>query len=252
MGSHCSAGGHLTDTQRRNALAAALRNHKAKSNFEGSEGVQDKPGIEAVDVGVRALIRLHGKSAVKESIKRMSKQKRGRKVNDDWLKLYSVTHDDAIRWLDDPDAKSYPTNNKVANDFVTQNPEDNPENTKRRIMDKLSKERRTRMLFAASETAKSGYPHAKYLFAITSLAEFETVFSMAALMQLQNYQTYVERFGQPDEQMTMDEMEREVHKSLSQSYPVPRDLTAESVVGGLLSFGAERSPVIELPGDSEK
>ena len=119
-----------------------------------------------VDEGVRHLTMKFGRAAVKEASKRLTKAKTGRKAEQDESELREVYDSDAELWLAGKNPLKLRSNRKIAQDIATRKPGHSSDSTKRRIMQKLSKDRRVKMLWHAALVSRDKHRHENHIKAV--------------------------------------------------------------------------------------
>lgn len=124
----------------------------------------------AVDDEIQRAISRFGAEAVKASVKRITKPKRGRRpYQDDWPELREVIEADAKDWLAGGDPFATRTNHSIAKIFADRKPGQSHPSTMKRIERKLADRRRRITQIVAWEVSRDGYPHADHLRAIEGL-----------------------------------------------------------------------------------
>lgn len=191
------------------------------------EALQNSP----VDAEIRNAIRRFGAEAVKASIKRLTKPKRGRKPDLDWPELCPVIDADARNWLSGGDPFAVRSNYSIAKAFADGKPVHNHPANMKRIERKLAINRVRMTQYAAYELSLDGYPHATHVRAVEELVRagshpvWQTI--------LENAKSKIAEYGTalgqpPPARLSMKEVEDAVHAALS---PTP-------TLGGLLGLGS--------------
>lgn len=111
-----------------------------------------------VETGAHGLIRKFGKEAVFNALKRLSKARRGRTPEPDADDLNNIFREDALLLIDRKNPFELKSNRSIAIKISKERPGQSAESTKRRIMVKLQKERRSNAyLFAVIFSRENGY-----------------------------------------------------------------------------------------------
>lgn len=137
-----------------------------------------------LDDEIRRLIGMHGRAAVKASIRHLTGARRGRpEITADTALFADLIKTDAVDWLAGRDPFKIRTNTFIAREFAKKEPGHSAESTVRRIHRKLSKERKNAVMIAAvllssctppelalAGFAASGFPFSARLSALKALA----------------------------------------------------------------------------------
>ncbi|GAA0638058.1 hypothetical protein GCM10009424_10650 [Sphingomonas ursincola] len=126
---------------------------------------------DSLDNQIKRLVDQHGVDAVRDSVKRNTKKKPGRKPENDWPILSEFLAMDAIDWLDGRDPMEIRTNYQLAKYVSERTPGQSPVSTHRRVMQKLADKRLRFILIHAVQHAEYHRPVAEYLRAVAALGE---------------------------------------------------------------------------------
>ena len=118
---------------------------------------------KTVDEGLQMLIIKFGSQAVREAAQRQTKTKTGRKPQPDRQDLDAIRENDAKIWLAGGEPFKQNTNRKIAKEIAARRPGQSRESTERRIMSKLSKERRVNALITAAINSKADCGHTMHI-----------------------------------------------------------------------------------------
>lgn len=125
----------------------------------------------SVDDDVRRLLNRYGADALSEALKRQTKKKPGRKLDNDQLALRPVLDKDASVWLAGDDPFAARTDYSIAKEYSEKTRGSFPPSTHRKLMRKLSENRRTWTLERAYHLSKRGHPYQKHLRALEALID---------------------------------------------------------------------------------
>ncbi|TVV76027.1 hypothetical protein [Sphingomonas solaris] len=166
-----------------------------------------RPGA-TVDDDVRRVVARHGADAVKAAVKRLSKQRPGRKATSDWPGLIDVLEADARRLLEGGDPFTERSNYSISQAFAAAHPGHSSVSTQRRLMNKLAKKRAIYTHILAIFTGWYECSSAIYIKTLLALIEIDDNEMWvdrhdAACRQLGEY---IVIFGEPPESMSMREI----------------------------------------------
>lgn len=178
----------------------------------------------ALDEELTRLITLHGKEAVRERAKELTKLKAGRKPEPDWKLLRPIIETDAELWLDGKHAELRKrTIYKIAQAFAAAVPGHNPTATHRRIAKKLAANRQLLIMMTAVGKSRADYPLAAHLRSLKALAEcnHHQVWDDKLAMVAAEVEKYRERMGEPDPTLSFAAIEEANRNALA---PLPGTL----------------------------
>lgn len=168
---------------------------------------------------VSRLISRYGKDAVLAAVKKLTKAKRGRKAEKDWLLLQPHIEQDAADWLEGREPEKLRSSYSIANAVAADNPGHNQTATATRILKKLSARRRWFFLTVAWQRSESTHPHGVHLRTLKALAKQDETFGKLLNFALNDVARYRERVGEPGAKMTMDEIKKFTENALLQLAP---------------------------------
>ncbi|GGE21452.1 hypothetical protein GCM10011529_30110 [Polymorphobacter glacialis] len=178
------------------------------TNLQGASGAS--PEQLLVEAELQALIKRHGKAAVRCAATKLCKGRVGRKVEPDWPLLAPYVQADADAWLDGKIPEELRKNNAIAEDFAEKYPGQSRASTHRRIMGKLAKHRVTSYLSAAWKKSENYRPHADYFRAGEALIahdnRFQNLVSYPAETKKGALARYRDKLGEPPAEMTIAEI----------------------------------------------
>jgi hypothetical protein len=179
--------------------------------------MSDQPGALApkfapvgptVTDDVRRLISRYGSESVKQAIKQLTKPKRGRKPEKDWLLLAPYLKQDVADWLDGRDPIELRSHYAVANAVAADHPGHNQTATAARVMRKLSAKRRWMFLASALSDSETASPYNTHLRTLSELSQFDDVWSRLLDYAERDVERFREIHGEPAAEMTMEEIKR--------------------------------------------
>lgn len=171
---------------------------------------------EALDRQLQSLIYRYGAIAVRDTTKRLGKQKRGRKPEPDLALIGPIAKADARDWLDGRQPFALRSNYAIATELTAENPGHNAASTHRRIMGKLAKRREWMVAYYAWQISEKERPYADYFRAVEFLAEKQPSFAQTVFAEADTYRGKLERYreiiGEPPADMTIKEIHAELDR----------------------------------------
>lgn len=188
------------------------------------------PFVQSLDDAIAQLVRQHGADAVRESVKRSTRKKIGRKQEMDFPLLADWFKQDALDWLDGKDPAALRSNYAMANHVADQAPKHYRASVHRRVMRKLAARRQKTFLFQAWSIAHEARPFGDYLRAGQAVMAIDPKFADMVQWMADNARgkvaRYREAFGRIDESLTIPQIEEVLKPS-----PIPE---INRTISGLL------------------
>lgn len=166
----------------------------------------------SLDSDLRALITRHGKEAVRDAVKRLTKGTKGRKQERDWPIIGpEITHKDAFDWIEGRDPLKLRSNYSIARNFARRFPGHSAQSTHRRIMRKLKKQRVWFYEIIAWEMAGSDLPFSQYFDIVQRLnrddERWARIFTTDFDLKVGMLARYRDQIGEPEQHMTFAQIE---------------------------------------------
>ena len=159
---------------------------------------------------------------MKRAVAQETKAKRGRKPEKDWKFLNPIIREDARRWLEGGDPFSERSNSSIATRYADEHPGQSRDSTYRRIMRKLSEERRLFTAFLAYIISDDEFPYQAHIKAISNLGEHTEYSEIAPRMLERAQQTlgdYAKHCGDVPDNLTMKEIRDRLQIALRPALP---------------------------------
>ncbi len=167
----------------------------------------------SLDSDLRALITRHGKEAVRDAVKRLTKGTKGRKQERDWPIIGpEITHKDAFDWIEGRDPLKLRSNYSIARNFARRFPGHSAQSTHRRIMRKLKKQRVWLYEIFAWEMAGSDLPFSQYFDVVSRITQKDerwgNIFNTDFDLKVGMLTRYRDQIGEPEPSMTFAQIDK--------------------------------------------
>ena len=204
-----------------------------------------------LDEEMQSLIARYGSDLVRDSTKRLTKKRKGRKQELDWVKLKDVLQADAIDYLDGKNPFEQRTNYSIANEFADRNPGHNSTATHRRIMRKLSQRRQFYFMIRAWEHCEENRPFGDYFRVVEEFSAVDPKWS-ANLLKWSDFRRgqlmrYRDTIGEPVSSMTLADISLALSQ-LSIINAAPMKVTSRGLLAALASPVPISSSSVENDG----
>ena len=186
------------------------------------------PG-RTLDQQMRALVTRYGSDAVRDSAKRATAKRKGRKPEKDWIGLKPWVELDAEDWLHGRDPMALRSNYSIAKAFAEEHQGHNRYATKQRIERKLSAKRRWFMLVVAQERSETEFPVDIHIRSLWELIEVDSKLHWQSVLEyaLGKVARYRELLGEPAPDKSLATIDDELTKAsgtILGSWTQPRGL----------------------------
>jgi hypothetical protein len=168
-----------------------------------------------VDADMRRLILRYGEEAARQALKTQTARKRGRPHEKDWQFLAPILRVDARNWLEGGDPFSTRSNASIAREIAEKHRGQSLESDLKRITRKLSQSRRYLTFCEAEIIARKEFPCATYLRVLDALLDtgkHRNLWETEQHNALGAIADFTAKFGKPDPQMSLHDMESETAK----------------------------------------
>ena len=165
-----------------------------------------------IEDDVRRLLARYGSTAVTDTVRRLTKAKRGRRALKGWEYLMPWIEDDARQWLNGDDSFEVCRTYNIAKEYAEQSPEHERILTIERVERKLRAKRyghRWFVLLRAMELSRDDYSYTQHIRALEALGTLESsaVWRSNADRLRANVTDYIAKWGQPASDLTVKQIE---------------------------------------------
>ncbi len=202
-------------------------------------------GTPTLESELNSIIIRYGRDEVRKAVVKLAKGKKGRKQEKDWPIIGpEICRLDALDWLEGKDPFVVRTNYSIARDFASRYPGHSAASTHRRIMRKLKDKRQWYCEVTAWGIASKELP-ARYYFDVLSRLEnlgeqWTEILSKDYDLRIGQLESYRERYGQPDDNMTFDDIEAKLAElrtnALAGVFAAKRGIFGKNSMGLLSQF----------------
>lgn len=143
------------------------------AELAGQEGDLVGPTVED---DIRRAVKRYGADAVRNAVKKLTTQKRGRPLEKDWPLLKEVHVEDAREWLAGRDPLAASSNYSIAKDYADRNLGQSHPADMKRIERKLKRkpfDRRLSMLITAWNLSRENYPYSAHIRTLEELKKVD-------------------------------------------------------------------------------
>lgn len=166
-----------------------------------------------LDNDLRALITRHGKEAVRDAVKRLTKGTKGRKQERDWPIIGpEISRKDALDWIEGRDPLKLRSNYSIAQNFARRFPGQSVLSTHRRIMRKLKKQRVWFYEMMAWEMAGTELPFSQYFDIVSRITQkderWSRIFTTDYDLKVGMLTRYRDQLGEPEPSMTFAQIDK--------------------------------------------
>ncbi len=167
----------------------------------------------SLDNDLRALITRHGKEAVRDAVKRLTKGTKGRKQERDWPIIGpEISRKDALDWIEGRDPLKLRSNYSIAQNFARRFPGQSVLSTHRRIMRKLKKQRVWFYEMMAWEMAGTDLPFSQYFDIVSRITQKDErwgrIFTTDYDLKVGMLTRYRDQLGEPEPSMTFANIDK--------------------------------------------